>query len=134
MRQKLCFKFWREREKGRKNKQVCQTNQQSKYVICFKKENHICCPFFNILFRYVQLTVFPKTVLCSVVQAVKGREWLSFIRWAPLEQGSIQTLSLKAAEYTCSHKIMEWGVRIPQRHLGPASYLVLISFILASGH
>ena len=67
-----------------RNKQGCQASQQTKYVICFKKEYHSCCFIITIVFlRYVQLSVFPKTVLCSVLWGMKGREKLSFVRGAP---------------------------------------------------
>lgn len=73
------------KEKERMNKQGCQASQQTKYVICFKKENHSCCLFKKF---YYDMFVFPKPVLCSVLQGVKGREKLSFVRGAPMEHKS----------------------------------------------
>lgn len=120
---------------GERNKeQDCQASQQTKYVICFKKENHSCCLSFLILLRYVQLTVFPKQCCVLFFGEWKAKKSLALSEGHPWNTVSLKSLSLKAAGYTCGHKIMEWGVRIPQRHLGPTSYLVLISFILALGH
>lgn len=83
-----------------------------------------------LFLRYVQLTVLPQAELCSFQREVKAKQSLAL-----LDRHARNTASLKSSFESNSlhlgHNITDGG-EVPQRHLGPTSYVVLISIIIAS--